>query len=130
MGARGDRSHRRLPARTAHRQDGPVHNSTVDRGRPEMFARIRDSLISPSAAIIGLVVLSSCLIGCYELQAWPFGDHRTVRERYQFLRVSRTLLDPYLRAPGRVESSRRTVVRCELENMASTTGSASLSGGS
>ena len=91
-----------------------------------MFARIRELLFNLTAVIIALVVLSSLLIASYELESWPFGDHRTFRERYQFRRVERASLEPFLSAPGRVESAKRTVVRCELENMAGSTGSASM----
>jgi HlyD family secretion protein len=60
-----------------------------------------------------------------------------VRERYQIHRVTRTNLEPFLSAPGRVESARKTVITCQLEKI-STTGSgttttsiaASSSGGS
>lgn len=95
-----------------------------------MLRRIREQLFSPAAALIAVVAVSTVLLMSYQLQAWPFGDHRTLRDRYQFVRVSRTMLEPYLRAPGRVESSRRTVVRCQLENMAGASGSAGTSGSS
>jgi HlyD family secretion protein len=95
-----------------------------------MLSKIRERLFSPTTALIVVVALATFLLASYQLQAWPFGDHRTLRERYQFVRVSRTVVEPNLRAPGRVESSRRTIVRCALENMASTSGGAATSGGS
>jgi HlyD family secretion protein len=64
------------------------------------------------------------------METWPFGDHRTIRERYEFRRVTRTDLEPYQRAPGRVESSKRTVVTCKLENMAGTTNGVAATSGS
>jgi HlyD family secretion protein len=85
-----------------------------------MFARIRDWFFNLTAVFIALVVLSSFLIASYELKAWPFGGQRPLREQYQLQRVSRTSLEPFLSAPGRVESARRTVVRCELERISST----------
>ena len=95
-----------------------------------MFARIRQLFFNLTAIFIALTLLSSFLIASYELETWPFGDHRALRDRYQIRRVSRTVLEPFLSAPGRVESSRRTVVRCELENMASSGGATSMSSGS
>lgn len=101
-----------------------------------MLARIRQLFFNLTAVIAAMVLLSSFLIASYELETWPFGDHRTIRDRFEFRRVSRTVLEPSLRAPGRVESSRRTIVRCELENMTSTGsgggggGGASMGGGS
>jgi HlyD family secretion protein len=94
-----------------------------------MFARIRQLFFNLTAVFIALVVLSSFLIASYELETWPFGDHRTVRQRYEFRRVSRTVLESNLRAPGRVESSRRTVIRCELERMATSSGATTQTAG-
>jgi HlyD family secretion protein len=94
-----------------------------------MLARIRDLFFNLTAIFIALIVLSSFLIASYELEAWPFGDHRPLRERYKTQRVARTVLEPFLRAPGRVESSRRTVVRCELEKMATSSGAAAQTAG-
>jgi HlyD family secretion protein len=76
---------------------------------------------------LGVVVvsLSSFLVATHELGAWPWIDRRPLRERYDFLHVSRTDLNPVLSAPGRLESSRRTVVRCELENLAGASGGGS-----
>jgi HlyD family secretion protein len=82
-----------------------------------------------TAVFLALIVLSSFLIASYELETWPFGDQRTVRERYDIRRVSRTVLEPTLRAPGRLESSRRTVIRCELERMATSSGATTQTAG-
>ncbi len=65
-----------------------------------------------------VVVLSSLAYGSYALETWPFNDRRPLRDRYHFVRVSRSDLVPVLSAPGRLDSSRKTVVRCELENIA------------
>ena len=65
-----------------------------------MFARIREWLFNLTAVIIAVVVLSSILIASYELESWPFGDHRTFRERYQFRRVERASLEPFLGGPA------------------------------
>ena len=76
---------------------------------------------------VGVVVvaLSSFLVATHELGAWPWIDRRPLRERYYFRYVSRTNLTPVLNAPGRLESSKRTIVRCELENLAGTRGGGS-----
>ncbi len=87
-----------------------------------MFRRIRELLFSLTGVIVALLALSSFLVASYELETWPFGDHRPIRERYHYYRVQRLELDPFFSAPGVVESTRRTVVRCELENMAGSSG--------
>ncbi len=76
---------------------------------------------------VGVVVVAlfSFLVATHELGAWPWIDRRPIRERYHFKYVSRTDLNPVLNAPGRVESSKRTMVRCELENLAGTGGGGS-----
>ena len=74
---------------------------------------------------IVLVALSSFLVATHELGAWPWIDRRPLRERYYFRYVSRTDLNPVLNAPGRLESSKRTIVRCELENLAGASGGGS-----
>jgi HlyD family secretion protein len=125
-----DDRRRWLARRILARYDGRIHIPPVDRGRPEMFARICERLFNVTAAVIALVVLSSYLVASYELQAWPFAEQRSLRERYHLHRVSRTRLEPFLSAPGRVESSRRTIVRCELENMAAAGGVAATTGSS
>jgi HlyD family secretion protein len=65
-----------------------------------------------------VVVLSSLTYASYALEAWPFNDRRPLVERYRFVKVSRSDLVPILSAPGLLDSSRKTVVKCELENMA------------
>ena len=72
-----------------------------------------------------LVALSSFLVATHELGAWPWIDRRPLRERYYFRYVSRADLSPVLNAPGRLESSKRTIIRCELENLAGERGGAS-----
>src|SRR5262249_264360 len=113
----------------ARRYHGRVHVSSVDRGHPEMFALIRQLFFNLTAVLLALIVLSSFLIASYELESWPFGYHRTVRELYAIRPVSRTVLEPMVRAPGRLESSRRTVIRCELERMASSSGATTQTAG-
>jgi HlyD family secretion protein len=95
-----------------------------------MFRRIREVVFSLTGVLLVLIIFSSYLLASYELDAWPFGDHRTFRESHSFYRVKRESLEPFLSAPGRVESSRRTVVKCELERMSGTTTSGSASGAS
>ena len=83
-----------------------------------MIRRIREMLLNLTTMCIAVVGLSSWLIASYELETWPWVEH------FPFLRPVRvpncvpTTLFPNLSAPGRVESSRRTVVRCQLENLA------------
>jgi HlyD family secretion protein len=67
---------------------------------------------------IALVALSSFLVATHELGAWPWIDRRPLHDRYMFSHVSRTDLYPMLNASGRLESAKKTVVRCELENLA------------
>ena len=72
-----------------------------------------------------VVAVSSFLLATHELGAWPWIDRRPLRERYLFRHVSRIDLNPVLNAPGRLESARMTVVRCELENIAGASGGGS-----
>jgi HlyD family secretion protein len=67
--------------------------------------------------IIGSVALAAFLTATHELGAWPWNDRRPLRERFLFMNVSRTDLSPILNAPGRVESSKKTLIRCELQNL-------------
>jgi HlyD family secretion protein len=90
-----------------------------------MLWRIREWFLSLTGMTIAFLTLSSFLIASYEMDSWPFGDYRPLRERHLFSRVRRTDLVPRLNAPGRVESSRRTIIRCELENLAGSGASAS-----
>jgi HlyD family secretion protein len=76
-----------------------------------------------ATAIVAFIALSAILAVSYA-DSWL--DRRPLRERYDFSSVMRTDLDPILNAPGRLESSKRTVVRCQLENI---TGSRAGGGG-
>ncbi len=82
-----------------------------------MIRRIREMLLSLTSMLIAIVALSSFLIASYELETWPWGEHRPIQDRYVFRTVHRATLAPILSAPGRVESSRRTVIRCQLESL-------------
>jgi HlyD family secretion protein len=76
--------------------------------------------------IIALLALSSFLIASYAQGNLPWLDRRPMRERYRVREAFRTDLAPVLNAPGRLESAKRTVIRCQLENIAGlTTGGAS-----
>ncbi|MGP0069636.1 MAG: efflux RND transporter periplasmic adaptor subunit [Isosphaeraceae bacterium] len=91
-----------------------------------MIRRISEMVFNLTTMCIAVVVLSSWLIASYQLETWPWVENLPFRARYEFRTVSRATLLPNLSAPGRVESSRRTIVRCQLENLA---GSSSTSGG-
>jgi HlyD family secretion protein len=69
-----------------------------------------------------VVAVSSFLLATHELGAWPWIDRRPLRERYVFKSVTRTSLNPVLNAPGRLESSNQTTVRCEVTNIAGARG--------
>ena len=73
-----------------------------------------------TSAIIGFIAASSYLAATYGMDTWPWPDRRPLRERYVFHSVSRCDLAPILQAAGRMESSRRTMVRCQLENLTGT----------
>ena len=66
--------------------------------------------------------LSSFLIGSYAQDNLTWLDRRPLRERYHVSEVIRTDLAPILNAPGRLESSKRTTIRCQLENIAGAAG--------
>jgi HlyD family secretion protein len=70
-----------------------------------------------TSAIIGCIAVSSYLSATYAMDTWPWPDRRPLRERYVFHSVGRWDLAPILQAAGRMESSRRTTIRCQLENM-------------
>jgi len=53
----------------------------------------------------------------YQLGAWSWFDRRPLSERYMLKPVIRTDLYPILNAPGRLESSKRTLIRCQVESM-------------
>jgi HlyD family secretion protein len=72
-----------------------------------------------------VVALSSFLLATHELGAWPWNDRRPLRDRYTFRYVHRIDLNPVLNAPGRLESSKRTLIRCDLENIAGARGASS-----
>ena len=74
---------------------------------------------------IALVAAASFLVATHELGAWPWIDRRPLHERYFFKNVSFTDLHPTLKASGRLDSTKNTVVKCELENMAGGAGGAS-----
>ena len=95
-----------------------------------MFRRIREVVFSLTGVMLVLVVLSSYLLASYELEAWPFGDHRTFRERHTFYRVKRESLEPFLSAPGGSRARSRTLIKCELEKMSGTSTSSSSTGAS
>ena len=80
-----------------------------------------------SGVFLVFIATSTFLVATYQLETWPWLDRRPLRERYTFRYVSRADLSPVLNAPGRVESTNRTVIKCELENIA---GGASGSGSS
>jgi len=71
-----------------------------------------------AGVIVAFIALSSILLVSYADGNLPWLDHRPLRDRYEFSHVMRADLDPILNAPGRLESSKRTVVRCELQNTA------------
>ena len=91
-----------------------------------MIRRIREMLLSLTGICISIVALSSFLLASYEFETWPWPETRPLREQFQVHAVRRMTLAPILSAPGRVESSKKTIVRCQLENLA---GSGSTSGG-
>ncbi len=91
-----------------------------------MIRRIRETVLSLTGMCVAVVALSSWLIASYELETWPWAEQHPLRSRFEFRAVRRTTLAPILSAPGRVESARRTVIQCQLENLA---GSSSTSGG-
>ncbi len=81
------------------------------------WLRDAKSLVLPYT--IGLLVtLAACATVTYWMDTWPWADQRPLRERYLFERVSRADLAPILQAPGGLESSKRTIVKCQLENIA------------
>ncbi len=67
---------------------------------------------------IGLCLsLSAFAAITYWFDTWPWADQRPLLERFLFERVSRADLAPILQAPGGLESSKRTIIRCQLENL-------------
>ncbi len=84
-----------------------------------MLARIFRFCTRPITLVVVMAALGSGLSACYVTGAGPFAERRTARDLYRFVRVERTALEPSLKAPGRVESSKRTIIKCELENLSS-----------
>ena len=68
--------------------------------------------------IIPCIAVSLFVVTSYQLDTWPWGDRRPLRERYLFRHVSRADLLPSLNAPGRLASSQSTVIRCQIQNIA------------
>jgi HlyD family secretion protein len=75
--------------------------------------------------LFGVIVSAGYAYASHEAGIWPWIDRRPLKERYHLATVSHSDLIPILNAPGRLESSRRTIVRCELENIAGTSGGGS-----
>ena len=75
---------------------------------------------------IAVLALSSFFFSSYAHGTLPWLDRRPLRERYRVREVFRTDLAPVLNAPGRLESAKRTFVRCQLENMAGATSGGAL----
>jgi HlyD family secretion protein len=75
---------------------------------------------------IACVAISSLAVASYQSQTWPWGDRRPLWQRCRYTPVSRADLRPVLNAAGRLESSKRTIIRCQIENI---TGSGSAGGG-
>ncbi len=75
---------------------------------------------------IAVFTLSTFLFSSYAQGNLPWLNRRPLRERYRVREVFRTDLAPILNAPGRLESAKRTIIRCQLENIAGvSTGGAS-----
>ena len=98
--------------------NGQAHRTCTDhvRLRNQSSRRLIDELAATNmafwmdrASASWWLALSSFLVATHELGAWPWIDRRPLRERYFFKHVSRTDLNPVLNAPGRLESSKRTV---------------------
>jgi len=77
--------------------------------------RIRSSL-----GMIAFIGVAGASIGMAAKHSdWLFGNGpRPLAERYQFAPVSRTVLGGSMTAMGTLQSSKRTVIECELENIA------------
>ncbi len=71
--------------------------------------------------VSALVVLFVFLTLSYQLGAWSWIDRQPISERYTLKPVIRTDLYPTLNAPGRLESSKRTLIRCQVESSGSGT---------
>ena len=78
-----------------------------------------------NAIVVGSIVLTAFLTATHQMGTWPWNDRRPLRERFLFTHVSRTDLAPVLNAPGLLESSKSTLIVCELENIAGVSGGGS-----
>ncbi|MDG3002459.1 efflux RND transporter periplasmic adaptor subunit [Paludisphaera mucosa] len=75
--------------------------------------------VRSSLGMIAIAAAAGAAIWAYASGHHPFGKGgpRNLDEKYQFAPVSRTVLEGSLTTPGRLESSKRTVIECELENI-------------
>jgi HlyD family secretion protein len=85
-----------------------------------MIWRNRELPFVGTWSIAIVTVVGIFLVASHEAHTWPFQDRRPLRERYAFSPVVRIDLNPIVNAPGRLESSKRTLIRCELENTSGT----------
>ncbi|AMV38449.1 efflux RND transporter periplasmic adaptor subunit [Planctomyces sp. SH-PL62] len=78
--------------------------------------KIRSSLM-----MIAIAIAAGASVWAYAAGAWGLspgrGGRRNLAEKYHFAPVSRTVLEGSLTTQGRLESSKRTVIECELENI-------------
>jgi HlyD family secretion protein len=77
-----------------------------DHRQPPRAGRLIVILLALGTGLGGLT------LGWIRLQA-----RKPVKERYSVTDVRRAVLNPTLKAGGRVESGRRTVIECQLENL-------------
>lgn len=76
----------------------------------------RSSLLTiAAAAAVGLSLWAAPR--SFGGKGWPWVDSRSLGEKYRFAPVSRTVLKESLSVGGRLESAKRTVIECELENI-------------
>ncbi|WP_165245457.1 efflux RND transporter periplasmic adaptor subunit [Paludisphaera soli] len=78
--------------------------------------RIRSSTMMIAIAVAAVASSWAYLAGPQGLLPGR-GGRRKVAEKYQFAPVSRTVLEGSLTTHGRLESSKRTVIECELESI-------------
>jgi HlyD family secretion protein len=74
-------------------------------------------LLGSPWVVSSVLALFVVLTLSYQLGAWSWFDRRPISERYALQRVVRTDLYPILNAPGRLESSKRTLIKCQVETM-------------
>src|SRR5690242_2192649 len=76
---------------------------------------------SQPASMTGRLIVISLVLGTIAggsvLGWYRWNARKPARERYPLSDVRRAVLRPTLRAGGRVESGRRTVIECQLENL-------------